>query len=243
MYCQRLSPGMVSGHKKTERAGGCNRQKRGQMKNECTLKTAARIIHLETGDPVATIERRIAAALAAGNPDAREIIRLTETGGKPQKECSEMKAAMIMVTGYDGHEWQYCLCAEEVAGRVVQGIAESPAGKAGSVARVACLLDVVTIEPVTADGYATDDSTHRLAWRAMRRARKDGSHAYAIHGERHVRLAVHRGALGGRTCYSGPRYTIEGREYVLCADRHYEPSEVRTQGGKLLGCYESVCAA
>ena len=154
-----------------------------------------------------------------------------------------MKAAKIMVKGNDGHEWQFGLYAEEVAGRVVQGIAESPSGKAGSVARIAGLLDVETIEPATADGFATDDSTmHRLAWRAIERARKDGTNAYAIHGERHVRLAVHRGALGGRTCYSGPRYTIEGCEYALCADSHFEPSESRTQDGKLSGYYESVCA-
>jgi hypothetical protein len=154
-----------------------------------------------------------------------------------------MKAAKIMVKGHDGHEYKLGLYAEKVAGRVVQGIAESPAGKAGSVARIAGLVDVETIEPATADGYATDDSTHRLAWRAIERARKDGTKAYAIHGHgERVRIAVHRGALGGRTCYSGPRYTIEGREYVLCADSHYEPSESRTPDGKLSSYYESVCA-
>jgi hypothetical protein len=155
-----------------------------------------------------------------------------------------MKAAKIMVKGHDGHEYKLGLYAEKVAGRVVQGIAESPAGKAGSVARIAGLVDVETIEPATADGYTTDNgSTHRLAWRAIERARKDWTHAYAIHGDRHVRIAVHRGALGGRTCYSGPRYTIEGREYVLCADSHFEPSESRTPDGQLSGYYESVTNA
>jgi len=149
-----------------------------------------------------------------------------------------MKAAKIMVTGDDGREWPLGLYAEEVAGRVLRGVAESPAGKAGTVARIAGLLEVTTIQPATADGYATDDSTHRLAWR---RARKDASQAYAIHGSRRVRIAVHRGALGGRTCYSAPRYTIEGREYALCADLHFEPSESRTQDGMLAGYYESVC--
>jgi len=153
-----------------------------------------------------------------------------------------MKAAKIMVKENDGHEWQFGLCAEEVAERVVRRIAKSPSGKAGSVARIAALLAVETIEPATADGFATDDSTHRLAWRAIERARKDGTNAYAIHGERHVRLAVHRGALGGRTCYSGPRYMIEGREYALCADCRFEPSEFRTQDGKVSSYYESVCA-
>jgi hypothetical protein len=152
-----------------------------------------------------------------------------------------MKAAKIMVTGYDGHERQLGLYAEAVAGRVLRGVAESPAGKAGTVARIAGLLEVTTIQPATADGYATDDSTHRLAWRAIERARKDASQAYAIHGSRRVRIAVHRGALGGRTCYSAPRYTIEGREYALCADLHFELSESRTQDGMLAGYYESVC--
>jgi len=153
-----------------------------------------------------------------------------------------MKAAKIMVTGNDGHERQLGLYAEAVAGRVLQRVAESPAGKAGTVARIAGLLEVTTIQPATADGYATDDSTHRLAWRAIERARKDASQAYAIHGSRRVRIAVHRGALGGRTCYSAPRYTIEGREYALCADLHFELSESRTQDGMLAGYYESVCA-
>ena len=153
-----------------------------------------------------------------------------------------MKAAKIMVKGANGHEWQFGLYAEDVAARVVQGIADSPAGKAGSVARIAGSVDVETIEPATADGFATDNSAHRLAWRAIERAHKDGTHAYARHGDRHVSLTVHRGALGGRTCYSGPRYMIEGREYVLCADSHFEPSESRTQDGKLSGYYTSVVA-
>jgi hypothetical protein len=153
-----------------------------------------------------------------------------------------MKAAKIMVKGGDGHEWQFGMYAEDVATRVVAGIADSPAGKAGSVARIGGLVDVETIEPAKADRYETDYSTHRLAWCAIERARKDGTHAYARHGDRHVSLTVHRGALGGRTCYSGPRYMIEGREYVLCADWHFEPSESRDQDGKLSGYYKSVVA-
>jgi hypothetical protein len=51
---------------------------KGDKMTEYTLKTAARIIAGETGETVEKIERRIAAALAAGNPDALEIIRLTE---------------------------------------------------------------------------------------------------------------------------------------------------------------------
>jgi hypothetical protein len=35
---------------------------------------------------------------------------------------------------------------------------------------------------------------------------------------------------------------IGGREYALCADSHFEPSESRTQDGELTGYYESVVA-
>lgn len=153
-----------------------------------------------------------------------------------------MKAAKIMVKGTDGHEYQYSLYAEEVAGDVVQGINESPAGEAGSVAHIAGLVDVETIEPAKADGYTTIFSNHRLPWRAIEHARRHGTYAYAVHGDRRVPLTIHRGALGGRTCYSEPRYMIEGREYVLCVDSHFEPAESRDANGRLVGWYDSVVA-
>jgi len=64
---------------------------------EYTLKTAARIIHQETGEPVEKIERRIAAALASDNPDAAAIIALVEKHGARRMAFEYGAAVMVPV--------------------------------------------------------------------------------------------------------------------------------------------------
>ena len=82
-----------------------------------------------------------------------------------------MRAALILAKDASGQEWRYGLYLDEVANRVVRGVADSTAGRSGLVARVAGLVEVEEIPPARADGFETSESSHRLAWRAVERAR------------------------------------------------------------------------
>jgi hypothetical protein len=54
-------------------------------------------------------------------------------------------------------------------------------------------------------------------------------------------IEEHKGALNGRAAIDSDRYIDDdGREYVLCADGHFEPAESRDEAGRLTGWY--TCA-
>ena len=155
-----------------------------------------------------------------------------------QKAKAKMNASKIIISK-DGQEYLFRIYDSAVIPQMLKAIAESPAGKAGSVPRAEGVA-VTVLEQAHADGFATDNTTHRKAWRAIEQARKDGTNAFALIDGKRFLLAVHKGALNGRKCYSGSRYIISGAEYVLCRDGHFEAAENRDSAGKLIGFYDSV---
>ena len=89
-----------------------------------------------------------------------------------------------------------------------------------------------------------DDSVtrHRLAHRAIEAAKNGNGTPYAVFEDgSKKRIVEHQGALNGRTSVGSTRYIDEaGREFVRCADGHFEPAETRAADGNLSSWYTTT---
>lgn len=85
-------------------------------------------------------------------------------------------------------------------------------------------------------------SHHRTAHRALEMSRYGKGRPYALLKDvRVVEIEEHKGALNGRLSVESDRYLDdEGREYVQCADGHFEPAESRDSDGRLVGYYTTA---
>jgi len=121
---------------------------------------------------------------------------------------------------------------------------------AGLRARPGRIVEISVIPPLAVTRYETRDlddnciSHHRYADCAVGRARKDGNYAYAVMPDGHLRR-IHTGngdIPSNLLPLDGTRYLIDGAQYVLCTDGHFERAEVRNTDGQWLSGYD-YCAA
>jgi hypothetical protein len=91
-----------------------------------------------------------------------------------------------------------------------------------------------------------DDSVgnHREARKALEAAQYGRGTPYAVIDGKRVRIEGHKGALNGRAAVDSDRYLDDdGREYVMCADGHFEPAESYNSAGALVGWYSCAVIA
>jgi hypothetical protein len=148
---------------------------------------------------------------------------------------------------FDGRVFEHILAQH--GDDLVAHLNGSPAGQAagGNAAKIHRILDVEVIESRPCTGYEVHDynglvSRHRFAHRAIARANKEQSEAraYACTPNGLKRIGERKGDVTEGNIYDGTRYLIDGKQYVLCADNHFERAESRDTKGQLNSWYTYI---